>query len=87
MQKISRRLQAIRAQMLEMDLAALIIPRADEYLGEYIPEHNRLPCHSQARSRLDGMNETVAIAGRNVPLALWPRAAGGSRRGKLQRSQ
>ena len=39
-QEISRRLQAIRAQMLEMDLAALIVPRADEYLGEYIPEHN-----------------------------------------------
>jgi Xaa-Pro aminopeptidase len=40
MQEISQRLNAIRAQMLEMDLAALIVPRADEYLGEYIPKHN-----------------------------------------------
>ena len=40
MQTISARLQALRAQMAEADLAALIIPRADEYLGEYIPEHN-----------------------------------------------
>ena len=40
MQTISARLQALRAQMAEAGLAALIIPRADEYLGEYIPEHN-----------------------------------------------
>ena len=40
MEKIARRLQRIRTQMLEMNLAALIVPRADEYLGEYIPEHN-----------------------------------------------
>ena len=40
MKNIATRLQCIRAQMLEMDLAALIVPRADEYLGEYIPEHN-----------------------------------------------
>ncbi|MBT8076849.1 MAG: aminopeptidase P family N-terminal domain-containing protein, partial [Gammaproteobacteria bacterium] len=40
MQTISVRLQALRAQMAEADLAALIIPRADEYLGEYIPERN-----------------------------------------------
>ena len=40
MQTISARLQALRAQMAEAGLAAYIIPRADEYLGEYIPEHN-----------------------------------------------
>lgn len=40
MQTISARLQALRVQMAEAGLAALIIPRADEYLGEYIPEHN-----------------------------------------------
>ena len=40
MQTISARLQALQAQMAEAGLAALIIPRADEYLGEYIPEHN-----------------------------------------------
>src|SRR5210317_2005480 len=40
MQTISARLQALRAQMAEAGLDALIIPRADEYLGEYIPEHN-----------------------------------------------
>ena len=40
MQIFSRRLQAIRTHMHEMGLSALIVPRADEYLGEYIPEHN-----------------------------------------------
>lgn len=40
MQNISERLEALRAQLVELDLAALIIPRADEYLGEYIPEQN-----------------------------------------------
>ena len=40
MQTIAQRLQSIRAQMEVMDLAALIVPRADEYLGEYIPEHH-----------------------------------------------
>ena len=40
MQTVPARLQALQVQMAEADLAALIIPRADEYLGEYIPEHN-----------------------------------------------
>ena len=40
MQTIAQRLQSIRAQMEVMNLAALIVPRADEYLGEYIPEHH-----------------------------------------------
>ncbi|TXS96276.1 aminopeptidase P family protein [Parahaliea maris] len=34
------RLDALRALMRERGLDALLIPRADEYLGEYIPAHN-----------------------------------------------
>ena len=34
------RLAAVRAQMHEQGYQALIVPRADEYLGEYIPAHN-----------------------------------------------
>ena len=33
-------LTKIRHQMSTLGLDALIIPRADEYLGEYIPERN-----------------------------------------------
>jgi Xaa-Pro aminopeptidase len=34
------RLSALRAEMKRRDLDALLIPRADEYLGEYLPPHN-----------------------------------------------
>ena len=34
------RLAAVRAQLHELGYQALIVPRADEYLGEYIPAHN-----------------------------------------------
>jgi Xaa-Pro aminopeptidase len=34
------RLGALRDAMQALSLDALIIPRADEYLGEYLPEHN-----------------------------------------------
>lgn len=37
---IEQRLTAIRQEMAKADLDAFIIPRADEYLGEYVPEHN-----------------------------------------------
>jgi len=37
---IAERLAKIRNQMSTLGLDALIIPRADEYLGEYIPERN-----------------------------------------------
>ncbi|MEH6516538.1 MAG: aminopeptidase P family protein [Halioglobus sp.] len=37
---IEQRLQSMRAAMASGDYAALVIPRADEYLGEYIPAHN-----------------------------------------------
>ena len=40
MQEISKRLEDIRSQMAESGLDALIVPRADEYLGEYVPAHN-----------------------------------------------
>ena len=36
----AKRLACVRQQMNARGLDALIIPRADEYLGEYIPEHN-----------------------------------------------
>lgn len=34
-----KRLAALRAEMRRLDLAALIVPRADEHLGEYVPAH------------------------------------------------
>ena len=37
---IASRLQAIRDEMHKQQLDAYIIPRADEYLGEYVPAHN-----------------------------------------------
>ncbi|WP_299801915.1 aminopeptidase P family protein [uncultured Shewanella sp.] len=37
---IAARLDAIRTEMAKSNLDAFIIPRADEYLGEYVPEHN-----------------------------------------------
>lgn len=38
--EIAKRLDAIRTEMAASHLDAFIIPRADEYLGEYVPEHN-----------------------------------------------
>ncbi len=40
MTDIAGRLAAVRALMHERGYDALIVPRADEYLGEYLPEHN-----------------------------------------------
>jgi len=40
MTSIANRLTAIREQMAAQSLDAFFIPRADEYLGEYIPAHN-----------------------------------------------
>ena len=40
MATIRSRLTALREQMAARQLDALVIPRADEYLGEYIPPHN-----------------------------------------------
>ncbi|MEH6585421.1 MAG: aminopeptidase P family protein [Halioglobus sp.] len=40
MNAIADRLNAVRSRMAEMGCDALIVPRADEYLGEYIPAHN-----------------------------------------------
>lgn len=40
MADVGMRLALIRAQLREAQLDALLVPRADEYLGEYIPERN-----------------------------------------------
>lgn len=40
MTAIADRLDALRAALTALNLDAWIIPRADEYLGEYIPAHN-----------------------------------------------
>ena len=40
MDAINDRIYAVRTEMAAADLDALLIPRADEYLGEYVPEHN-----------------------------------------------
>jgi Xaa-Pro aminopeptidase len=37
---IRERLAALRAEMARRGVDAFVVPRADEYLGEYIPEHN-----------------------------------------------
>jgi Xaa-Pro aminopeptidase len=40
MEPINERIQRLRAVMAERSLDALIVPRADEYLGEYLPPQN-----------------------------------------------
>ncbi len=40
MDLIAGRLDAVREQMKAAGCDALVVPRADEYLGEYIPAHN-----------------------------------------------
>jgi len=40
MNPIAERLAAVRSLMTERGLDALLVPRADEYLGEYLPAHN-----------------------------------------------
>lgn len=40
-QTIEQKLTAIRQHMAEANLDAFIVPRADEYLGEYVPAHNQ----------------------------------------------
>jgi Xaa-Pro aminopeptidase len=40
MSVIAERLDAVREQMKAAGYDALVVPRADEYLGEYIPAHN-----------------------------------------------
>lgn len=37
---IASRLNAVRSEMAQTGLQAFIVPRADEYLGEYVPAHN-----------------------------------------------
>jgi len=64
MNSIENRLTAVRALMAEADYDALIVPRADEYLGEYIPPHNE---------RLLWMSDFTGSAG--VVLVLRDRAA------------
>ncbi|WP_019614138.1 aminopeptidase P family protein [Psychromonas ossibalaenae] len=40
-QSIEQKLHAIRQYMQAANLDAFIVPRADEYLGEYVPTHNQ----------------------------------------------
>ena len=40
MSEIEQRVAAARQWLVEHDLEAFVIPRADEYLGEYVPVHN-----------------------------------------------
>jgi Xaa-Pro aminopeptidase len=37
MMNFAERLQAVRAEMARLDLAAFLVPRSDEHLGEYVP--------------------------------------------------
>jgi Xaa-Pro aminopeptidase len=40
-QSIEQKLHTIRQHMANQNLDAFIVPRADEYLGEYVPDHNQ----------------------------------------------
>jgi Xaa-Pro aminopeptidase len=40
MERIAERLGQVRAHMVELNLDAMVVPRADEYLGEYLPDYN-----------------------------------------------
>ena len=64
MERVADRLANLRAKMAEQNLDALVIPRADEYLGEYIPEHNE---------RLRWISDFTGSAG--VVIVLKERAA------------
>ncbi|GLS83065.1 aminopeptidase P family protein [Paraferrimonas haliotis] len=57
---IANRLAAIREVMAQQQIDAFIIPRADEYLGEYVPEHNE---------RLLWISDFTGSAGHVVVLA------------------
>lgn len=58
-QTITSRLDAIRSEMAKNNLDAFIIPRADEYLGEYVPERNE---------RLQWVSEFTGSAGMAIVL-------------------
>jgi Xaa-Pro aminopeptidase len=59
-QKQAENLQALRAVMLERGAQAFCVPRADEFLGEYIPAHNE---------RLRWLTSFTGSAGMAVVLA------------------
>lgn len=40
MSDVGNRILSVRAEMAEHNLDALLVPRADEFLGEYIPDYN-----------------------------------------------
>jgi Xaa-Pro aminopeptidase len=65
MQPYSERLEAVRAQMSEYQLDALLVPRADEYLGEYLPAYNErmawLSGFSGSAGAVVVMRESAAI--------------------------
>lgn len=64
MELIAERLAAVREHMAAQNLDAFVVPRADEYLGEYIPEHNE---------RLRWISDFTGSAG--VVIVLKDRAA------------
>ncbi|MCB1675974.1 MAG: aminopeptidase P family protein [Halioglobus sp.] len=64
MQPVAQRLAAVRAVMARRGYAALIVPRADAYLGEYIP------AHSERLRWLTGFSGSAGLA------LILPRRAG-----------
>ncbi len=44
MTEMATRLQSVRAELENQGLDALFVPRADEFLGEYIPDYNERMC-------------------------------------------
>ena len=64
MEPLGDRLSRLRELMAERGLDALIVPRADEYLGEYVPPHNE---------RLHWVSDFTGSAG--VAIVMAERAA------------
>lgn len=69
---IASRLDAVRHDMAQDNLDAFIIPRADEYLGEYVPERNeRLQWISHFTGSA-GMVIVLKIAQQFLSMAVTP---------------
>ena len=41
MYSIDEKLAMVRKAMAEEDIQAFVVPTTDEYLGEYVPQHNQ----------------------------------------------
>jgi hypothetical protein len=65
-QQQAENLQALRALMLERGAQAFCVPRADEFLGEYIPAHNERLRWLTSFTGSAGMAVVLAERGGNI---------------------